>query len=112
MNSKRADSKPNSNNKFIFITIFLLISNFLVSLSIIYVRHINRTSMAELQKLVSDQNNLYQEWTQLLLEQSTFTSYNRVDKIANQNLNMHFPTWKETKLIKVGDYNSRISLND
>lgn len=98
MNYKKTEI---NSNKYILITIFLLLSNFFVSISVIYVRHINRTSMAELQKLVSEQDAIYQEWTQLLLEQSTLTSYNIVDKVAYKNLGMRPPNWNETKLIKL-----------
>lgn len=100
MNYKKSDI---NSNKYIFITIFLLLTNFLVGISVIYVRHINRTSMAELQKLASQQDALYQEWTQLLLEQSTLTSYNRVDKVASKDLGMRLPNWNETKIIKLND---------
>ncbi|MBP9722023.1 MAG: cell division protein FtsL [Gammaproteobacteria bacterium] len=99
---KRTDFNSNHNsNKYIFITLLLLLSNFIVSMSVIYVRHINRINMAELQRLVAEQNSLYQEWTQLLLEQSTLTSYNRVDSIASKELSMRAPNWDETTLIKI-----------
>lgn len=86
-------------NKYLLLTILLLALNFICSLSIIYVRHLNRISMGQLHLLATKQDALYQEWTQLLLEQSTLTSYNRVDKIANNNLAMHTPNWDEIKLI-------------
>jgi cell division protein FtsL len=101
MSSNKTESNIISNNKYILITLLLLLSNFVVSLSVIYVRHLNRSSMAQLQKLVSEQDLLYQEWTQLLLEQGTLTSYNRVDKIAYKNLAMQTPSWNQTKLIKL-----------
>jgi cell division protein FtsL len=59
MSSNKTESNIISNNKYILITLLLLLSNFVVSLSVIYVRHLNRSSMAQLQKLVSEQDLLY-----------------------------------------------------
>lgn len=87
------------SNKFVLITIILLFLNFASGLTVIYVRHINRMSMAHLQKLVDEQDKLYQEWTQLLLEQSTLTSYNRVDQLVRKNLNMRLPNNNEISVI-------------
>jgi cell division protein FtsL len=55
--------------------------------------------MIELNNLVTKHDQLYQEWTQLILEQSTLSSYSRVDKIANEKLHMRSPKWQETKII-------------
>ncbi len=88
-----------NSNKFVLITIILLILNFVSGLLVIYIRHINRMSMAELQKLVDEQDILYQEWTQLLLEQSTLTSYNRVDQLVRKHLDMRLPNNNEISVI-------------
>lgn len=92
-----------NSNKFVIITIMLLVLNFVSSLTVIYIRHLNRMSMAHLQKLVNEQDIIYQEWTQLLLEQSTLASYNRVDEMVRKNLQMHLPNNNEISLIDLTD---------
>lgn len=88
-----------NNNKYILITIVLIISNFICAVGVIYTRHINRTNLIELNNLVQEHDSLYQEWTQLVLEQSTLKSYNRIDRLARNNLNMREPKWSETRII-------------
>lgn len=89
-----------SNNLYIVITMLLLVFNFLSSLSVIYIRHLNTIGMATLNKLTERQDKIYQEWTQLLLEQHTLISYSLVDKTARDKLAMHLPTHKEIIHIK------------
>lgn len=89
------------NNKFVLITVILLLLNFTSSLTVIYVRHINRIMMSDLQKLVDKQERIYEEWTQLLLEQSTLTSYNRVDNLARSKLKMRLPEKNEIFIMEL-----------
>lgn len=96
--NKRIDK---TNNRFVLFTIVLLVLNFFSSLSFIYIRHLNRLSMAALQGQIEVQDKLYQEWTQLLLEQHTLISYNRVDKIAHDKLGMRLPNNKDIFLLNL-----------
>lgn len=89
------------SNKFVLITVFLLILNFCSSLTVIYLRHLNRISMIELQSHIDKQDVLYKEWTQLLLEQSTLASYNRVDQVARNQLGMKLPINKEISILEL-----------
>lgn len=57
--------------------------------------------MAELQKLTNDNELLYQQWTQYLLEQSTLASYNRVDKLARSKIGMRLPENNDVTIINL-----------
>lgn len=98
MNYRKSDS---SNNRYIFITLILILLNLFSSLSVIYIHHLNRISMAKLQKLSDIQHQLYKEWTQLILEQNTLISYNRVDKIAANKFNMRLPKNSEILYLNI-----------
>lgn len=100
MINKRIDK---ANNTFVLATIILLLLNFFSSLSVIYLRHLNRSSMASLQGQIEIQDKLYQEWTQLLLEQHTLISYNRVDKIARDKLAMRLPNNTDIHLLNLNN---------
>lgn len=87
------------NNTFVLVTIVLLVLNFITSLAVIYVRHLNLAYMAKLQNLTEIQDNIYQEWTQLLLEKNTLISYNQVDNLARRKLNMKLPVPTDISII-------------
>lgn len=59
-----------------------------------------REAMITLQKNEQLKEKLHVQWTQLLLEHSTLASPARVEKIAQDNLNMHLPDIKDIQLVK------------
>jgi cell division protein FtsL len=70
------------------------------SLSIVYVKYATRQMFSELSQLQQSRDALNNEWTQLLLEQSTLATDGRVDRIANEKLNMHPPKPKDIIWVK------------
>lgn len=61
------------------------------AVSVIYTTYKNRELFAELERLRDDAEEMQVGWHQLLLEQSTLASYNRVGEIAQKNLGMKIP---------------------
>lgn len=61
------------------------------AVGVIYTTYKNRELFAELEKLRDDAEEMQVVWHQLLLEQSTLASYNRVGEIAQKNLGMKIP---------------------
>ncbi|MFT0213204.1 cell division protein FtsL [Pseudomonas sp. F1_0610] len=45
-------------------------------------------------------DNAQAEWGRLMLEQSTWTAHNRIEKLAVQHLGMHMPEAKEVRMVK------------
>lgn len=70
------------------------------SLSMVYVKYATRQMFSELSQLQMNRDALNNEWTQLLLEQSTLATDGRVDRIANDKLNMHPPKPNEIVWVK------------
>ncbi|PCJ20221.1 MAG: cell division protein FtsL [Gammaproteobacteria bacterium] len=80
--------------------IFLVAVNITSATGVSYCVHLSRNIVAELQALKQESNALEVEWGQLLLEQSAWGSYLRVEKIASSKLNMKVPGADE--MIMVG----------
>lgn len=70
------------------------------SMSIVYVKYATRQMFSELSQLQMNRDALNNEWTQLLLEQSTLATDGRVDRIADEKLNMHPPKPNEIVWVK------------
>ncbi len=62
------------------------------SLAVIYVKHNNRMLYANLQRLHTEQGNLHEIWSQLLLERGTWTTDQRVENIAREELHLVMPS--------------------
>lgn len=61
------------------------------ALGVIYTTYKNRALFSQLEKMRDDAEEMQVVWHQLLLEQSTLASFNRVAEIAHTNLNMNIP---------------------
>lgn len=73
----------------------LLISAF----SVIYVSDLNRQAFSELSTLQHSRNHLYTQWGQLLLEENTWASPERIETVAKQDLGMIIPSAKNVVII-------------
>jgi cell division protein FtsL len=74
-----------------FSIVVLAITLLLTSFGIICVQNINRQLTNNLQTLQMTNINLHNQWSQLLLEQSTWTAATRIEQIAQHNLKMITP---------------------
>ena len=61
------------------------------SVGVIYSAHMTRVLYSGMQKLQSNQDDLDSEYEKLLLEQSAWADYTRVDQIAREELGMTAP---------------------
>ena len=61
------------------------------ALSVIHVTHLNRQLYSRLQDLQQQQDLLESEYEKLLLEQSAWADYSRVEKISKSRLAMKTP---------------------
>lgn len=69
----------------------LLVMVELCALSVVYTTYRNRVLFAELETLRNGAEDMQSTWTQLLLEQSTLASFQRVEEVAEQHLHMKIP---------------------
>jgi cell division protein FtsL len=86
-------------SKNIMLLVLLLSFAFVSALGLIYTKSLYRYYFIELQKLETIRDNLHTEWTQLLLEESTWASHTRIAHIATTELNMKDPDPDEIQII-------------
>lgn len=78
-------------------TVVLVISS---ALAVVYSSFETRRLVARHQGLQAKSNQMQVEWGQLLLEQSTWGSYNRVEQIAMNKLGMRVPEPNEIIMVE------------
>lgn len=78
----------------------LLLALFASAVSVVYATHRTRIVYHELQQLRSEQNELEVLRGQLLIEQSTFGVEGRIERQAEQELDMKFPEWSSVVMVE------------
>jgi cell division protein FtsL len=61
------------------------------SLGVIYIKQSKRNLHAKLQTVYTSRDKLQEEWSQLLLEQGTWETAARVERVARDKLGMTIP---------------------
>jgi cell division protein FtsL len=64
---------------------------FVSALAVVYTKHMDRKLFIELQSLERDRDTMQVEWGQLLLEQSTWATHGRIEKVARKQLDLYAP---------------------
>jgi cell division protein FtsL len=70
------------------------------ALAVIATSHLTRDQYARLQHLEREQQQLQTEWGQLLLEESAWSSPARVERLAQERLEMRLPDIDEVEVIR------------
>ena len=78
----------------------LLVIVELCAMSVVYTTYRNRVLFAELETLRDQAEELQSSWTQLLLEQSTLASFQRVSEVAGKHLGMTIPDPHATVVLR------------
>ncbi|CAK0766618.1 Cell division protein FtsL [Gammaproteobacteria bacterium] len=79
---------------------FLLVAAvFGSAMGVVYTRHISRQLYSELRHLQVVRDNLQVEWGKLELEESTWATHPRVERIANSRLDMQLPSQEQLVVI-------------
>ncbi len=84
----------------ILIIMILLIITFVSAISVVYVKHYNRKLFVELQQLEKQRDEMEVEWGRLQLEQNTWATHARIERIARERLQMITPENKDVIYIK------------
>lgn len=69
------------------------------AIGVIYNKHLSRQLFTQLQSLQQEVDSLQVEWSQLLIEQGTWASDARVEKVAREHLQMVLPEPNEVVVI-------------
>jgi cell division protein FtsL len=88
--------KAISNLSVALVWSLLLIS----SVAAIWSKHQSRSLFIELQRLQRERDALDTEWGQLKLEQSTWSTYGRVEQMAHDDLKMVIPRPDEVRIVQ------------
>jgi len=83
-------------------TALLVVVFFLVMISAIsaaYSVHLSRVYIGQLSVLIREQDAVQMEWEKLLVEHNMLTAYNRIEKIAVNEIGMKSPEPHETRLV-------------
>lgn len=81
------------------VTCMLLLVVVLSAVGVVYSSHLSRQLFAEQAILLEKNDQLQLEWAQLLLEQSAWSSPNRIENVAHKELGMKIPDTEEIQLI-------------
>ena len=72
----------------VVLIIVLFLANVFTGVGIVYTKHSTRKSFIELQNMQNSFDELQVEWGRLQLEQSTWATHGRIEKLAREKLNM------------------------
>ena len=70
------------------------------ALAVVYAKHQNRKLYAELTSLYKERDAMNVEWGRLQLEQSTWATHGRIEKIARQRLHMRNVDYDKVVIVK------------
>lgn len=71
------------------------------ALAVIYSSHLARQLFSEHQRLEREGLVLQEDWGRLLLERSTWSSHDRIQRLAREQLNMVVPTGDALQMVRV-----------
>lgn len=82
------------------VNLVLLMVLLMSAFTLIYIKDLNRRLFIQHQTLQATHDKLYEDWGSLLLEQSTWSRQARVQKIAEQRLEMSLPAANRVFVLK------------
>nr|VFJ88378.1 MAG: cell division protein FtsL [Candidatus Kentron sp. LFY]VFJ93434.1 MAG: cell division protein FtsL [Candidatus Kentron sp. LFY]VFK18478.1 MAG: cell division protein FtsL [Candidatus Kentron sp. LFY] len=69
------------------------------SVGVVYVKHVGRALFIELQRLERKRDAMEVEWGKLSLEQSTWATHDRIERIAKEQLHLIIPPMDSVILV-------------
>ncbi len=83
----------------LMLAVALAVALFVSAVALVYVQHYRRMQFVELRKLVRERDAMQVEWGQLKLEQSTWATHERIERLAFDKLDLRIPTAAEVVLV-------------
>jgi len=65
----------------------------------VYAKHESRKLFTELQKLSNERDRMEVDWGRLQIEQSTWSTYGRVEQLAREQMQMQMPPPESVSLL-------------
>ncbi len=82
------------------VALFLAVAVLGSAIGVVYAKHESRKLFVQLQGLQVVRDELNVTWGQLQLEQSTWATNGRIERIARQSLNMQMPPTGAVVIVK------------
>ena len=70
------------------------------AIACVYARHESRSQFTQLQSLITQRDSLEVDWGRLQIEQSTWSTHSRVERLARTKMEMHNPGATETLVVR------------
>ena len=83
----------------LILAVALAVALFVSAVALVYVQHYRRMQFVELRKLERERDAMQVEWGQLKLEQSTWATHERIERLALDKLDLHMPAAAEVVLV-------------
>ena len=88
-----------SRQPFLLVFVFALVC-VLSSIALVYTKHESRKLFVELEALTHERDDLNIEWGQLQIEQSTWATHARIERVATDDLSLVRPEATEIYVIE------------
>ena len=88
-----------SRQPFLLVFVFAVVC-VLSSMAMVYTKHESRKLFVELERLTHERDELNIEWGQLQIEQSTWATHARIERVATDELALVRPTATEIYVIE------------
>ena len=85
----------------IYLILFLIIANVAFSFGIVWLEHVTRSQFRKIQSLSNQRNDLEIELKTSRIEKSKYDSLSKIEKAAQNELNMFIP--KKRVLLNIND---------
>lgn len=69
------------------------------AIACVYARHESRSQFTQLQSLITQRDALEVDWGRLQIEQSTWSSHSRVERLARSRMKMRNPAPDEIQVV-------------
>lgn len=89
-----------SGRQSFLLTVVFAIVCVMSAMALIYTKHESRKLFVELEQLTSERDELNIEWGQLQIEQSTWATHGRIEKVATEQLSLVRPKSTEIYVIE------------
>jgi len=88
-----------SGRPFLLVFVFAVVC-VLTSIALVYTKHESRKLFVELEGLTHERDDLNIEWGQLQIEQSTWATHARIERVATDDLSLVRPEATEIYVIE------------
>ena len=88
-----------TRQSFLLVIVFAAVC-VLSAMALVYTKHESRKLFVELEALTQERDELNIEWGQLQIEQSTWATHARIERVANEDLALARPETSEIFVIE------------